>query len=153
MAYMIPYAGADPQHIRKLQRVKIKSPKLPPKKPRKAKPPPPPEPPLEFPGLDIPFMSSAMRKVLFDVSRKYGVHPNTLVSEIRGVKITMARWEYCYRCRFELNKSLLQIGRSINKDHTTVRYACAMFEKGRVPFGFKKEIIVDCGKAAADGSG
>jgi hypothetical protein len=153
MAYMFPYAGADAKHIRKLRSTPLPKPPKTPKTPKAEPLAPIVVAPEQFTDIDIPPITSHMRRILFDTCVKYDVHPNAVVGTTRSVKITMARWEYCYRCHRELGKAYAHIGRTINKDHASVRYACAMYERQRVPFGYDKPIEIKSPEAAAGGSG
>jgi|694.fasta_scaffold08054_3 DNA-binding NarL/FixJ family response regulator len=73
---------------------------------------------------DVPIMPTAMKNIMRDVCVKHRVYPQWLVSGSREVRVIHARREYVYRCRNEVrNASLTRIGKSINKDHTTVLYA------------------------------
>lgn len=152
---MIPYAGADPQQARKIRATEVNGP--PPRKRNRERvklfdevvmeavqelPPEPPAP--EFPNLDIPAMPPAMKQILFDVCRKYAVHPNDVTGLSRRSKVGMARREYCFRCKQELNKSYAHIGRTINKDHSTVIYACKMMALGAVPYSANSRPKLDC---------
>ena len=152
MAFMVPYVGADPQEARRIRSIRVKGSRPAPKKKQPeeiidaaiAEVVAVPEPP-EFPNLKLPPLPPAMRHTLFEVSRKYKVHPNEIVGPSRRAVVGMARREYCYICKMELKKSYSQIGRTICKDHTTVLYAVKMWIKGKDIRGVQPKKSVDCG--------
>lgn len=165
MAFMIPYAGADPQEARRIRATKVSGSKPRPRKPQPriptleeledeeifkvaANPAPP-----EFPNLDIPAMPPAVRHLLFKVARKYKVHPNQVAGTCRRAQVGMARREVSYRCRVELKLSFARIGRYLRKDHSTIVYACQMWETGKPIYGVYPILDIDFAPAAADGSG
>lgn len=118
--FKIPYAGSETaakyyDRIRKQQRVRVNY-------PRKIQipilPQPQPQPKPQLPP--IPNMSSSMRSIAEKVCIKHRILVNELISESRSQKLVNARREYIVKVRDELEKSFPQIGKSINKDHTTI---------------------------------
>lgn len=135
MAYLFPYAGSE--RVPERPKPKIK-------KPRKPYPDRGPikllqrvEVPEEFGEIDIPPTPPFMRRIMFEVCRKYKVHPHDVVGRVNTRAAIDARQEYCYRCRRELNASFPRIGKAINRDHTTVLYAYDKLVKLRRPVDSK----------------
>lgn len=114
-------------------------------------PPPPPPPVVEPPKPHVfvgPDMSkfpkevidefnktfrnspkSRMKRILIDTSEKYGVSVEDMLSTNRGKSLVVARQEAIYRTRTEVGRSLAEIGRYYNKDHSTVFHAITAHQK------------------------
>lgn len=60
------------------------------------------------------------RHIVEDVAEKHGVSFETMKGDNRRKGVTAARFEVCARLYAETGMSLPQIGRLLNKDHTTV---------------------------------
>lgn len=112
MTWLFPYAGYD-------------GPK---RKPPRRKPPPPPprkklarpveRPPLNFSGISN--MPPSLRTIMLEVCEEHGVVPADIAGHDSRQHVVQARRVYCIMARARSKYSFTSIGRSINKDHTTV---------------------------------
>lgn len=66
---------------------------------------------------------SPLRRLAKEVAELHDIGLGQLMGESRTKSIVMARHEFCYRAYSETNKSLSEIGRFLNRDHTTVQNA------------------------------
>lgn len=75
---------------------------------------------VSFEGMpDFPI---SMRRIMADVCRDHMVTPKQLCATSQSKILVAARKAYCRRVRNELGYSYPRIGRSINRDHSTVMY-------------------------------
>lgn len=63
------------------------------------------------------------RRIVDQVAKKHGVSFTTMKGDNRRKDVTVARFEVCARLYDETGMSLPQIGRLLNKDHSTVFHA------------------------------
>ena len=63
------------------------------------------------------------RHIVEEVAEKHGVSFETMKGDNRRKGVTVARFEVCARLYDETGMSLPQIGRLLNKDHSTVLHA------------------------------
>jgi len=68
------------------------------------------------------FLKGGMLDIAYQVCRKHEIELKDLQSKARTRHFVVARIEFTKRCLKELNKSMNQIGRFLNKDHTTIIY-------------------------------
>lgn len=81
-------------------------------------PPPPPPPPPQYVSIQIPI--SAATNILKAVCTHYGVEKTRLLSPTRNKGIVRMRWIAMYLLKRRMNYSLMEIGRRMKLDHTTV---------------------------------
>ena len=67
-------------------------------------------------------LKGGMLDLAHQVCRKHEIELKDLQSKARTRHLVVARIEFTKRCLKELNKSMNQIGRFLNKDHTTIIY-------------------------------
>ena len=140
MAYLFPYVGSEARPVKqekkpeKLAPVKravpfiIDEAALPPKQDNVERMPVP--------------MPGSLWKIMREVCERHKCKPSELAGIRRDHKMVYARREYCLRARNETKYSLPRIGKTINKDHTTVIHAIAMASKGAkhyAPFKYKPQ--------------
>lgn len=118
MAYKFPYAGAEdrPRMVIKLppeRRAKQKISGVPDKFPPARE---------DIRPLEIPTMARSLRVILLEVAKEYNAHPNDIVGLGRSINVVEARRHFIWRARHETTSSFPQIGRAINRDHTTAVY-------------------------------
>jgi chromosomal replication initiation ATPase DnaA len=82
---------------------------------------------LMNPGLE----PKTMAAIIEEVCRKWGYTITDMRSARRDKRIVVARHELFWRCRHETYRSLSEIGRFLNKDHTTVLHGISRYEKLR----------------------
>jgi len=73
-----------------------------------------------------PFVNSSKAKiaaVIRDTAEKYGITEKELLSTSRKKKFVSPRQEAIYRIRNEVQKSMPEIGRIFDRDHTTILHA------------------------------
>ena len=70
---------------------------------------------------------SRMRLLALQVADKHGLTVEDMRSECRKQRFGRARQEFYYRARTELARSYPQIGRFLNKDHSTVIHGLKKF--------------------------
>jgi hypothetical protein len=63
------------------------------------------------------------RRIVDQVAKKHGVSFTVMKGDNRRKDVTLARFEVCARLYDETGMSLPQIGRMLNKDHSTVFHA------------------------------
>jgi hypothetical protein len=63
-----------------------------------------------------------------EVCRKHRVSLTAFRSPRRGQQFVQARFEFYWRARNETEKSLPQIGRYVNRDHTTIMHGIRKYE-------------------------
>ena len=68
------------------------------------------------------FIKGGMLDIAYQVCRKHEIELKDLQSKAKTRHFVVARIEFTKRCLKELNKSMNQIGRFLNKDHTTIIY-------------------------------
>ena len=89
----------------------------------------PPVPAISQHLLDqyhLPFVNSSksrMTAVIRETAEKHGLTEKELMAATRKVNVVKARQEAIYRIRHEVQKSMSEIGRFFNKDHTTILHA------------------------------
>ena len=87
---------------------------------------------IDDPFLERVRMRAAMptlKEILLDVCEKYSVTPDELKSKNRHKYLTIPRYEFFYRAKNETNHPQTVNGRYLNKDHSTVFYGVANYEK------------------------
>ena len=67
-------------------------------------------------------LKGTMLDTAYQVCRKHEIELKDLKSKKRTRHFVVARIEFTKRCLKELNKTMNQIGRFLNKDHTTIIY-------------------------------
>lgn len=72
---------------------------------------------------------SYARKVVEEVSEKRGVSIDDMMSIRRNINFVMARYEVYWRLRHETRWSMPQIGRFLNRDHTTILNGLRVYAK------------------------
>lgn len=72
--------------------------------------------------------STPIKEIIDRVADKYGMSAMDIISPRRGA-VVKARHEAMWRAKHETTRSLPEIGRVFNKDHTTVIYGIAQHEK------------------------
>ena len=96
-----------------------------------------PDPQIRFPDpSDIPqemldeynkyftkSTKSRVRAIVREVSEKHCVKAEDILSQSRKRTLVVARQEAMYRVRTEVGKSLLEIARHFNRDHSTVMHS------------------------------
>lgn len=75
---------------------------------------------------DAPIM---LMDILREVAADHGFKVKQIQSDKRYKSLVRARQDYCWRARNRTQKSLPEIGRVINRDHTTVMHAIRAHEK------------------------
>ena len=71
---------------------------------------------------NMAFIKGGMLDIAYQICRKHEIELKDLQSKARTRHFVAARIEFTKRCLKELNKSMNQIGRFLNKDHTTIIY-------------------------------
>ena len=66
--------------------------------------------------------------ILVETASRHGFTAQDVRGPRRTSKLVIARHECIYRIRSELGMSLSAIGRFMNRDHTTILYACRNYE-------------------------
>ena len=122
------YQQAIVEHYRAV-RARIANPKLkspPPPKPEAEMITPPelPEPPQEERPHPDPRM-----QILRECAREYGCTVSDMLGKCRNENIILARRKAMWRLHKRGTMSLTQIGRYLNKDHSTVLHALRKYEK------------------------
>lgn len=75
-----------------------------------------------------------LKQLLEQVSSDYNLLPTSLQSDRRQKIVVWARHEFCYRAAMETTKSIVKIGLTINRDHSTVLNAIARHaERNNLP--------------------
>lgn len=69
------------------------------------------------------FGRGTMRTVLAEVSREYQIHADELKSESRRMVVTLPRQIAMWRMSVEQYRNASEIGRFLNRDHSTVLHA------------------------------
>lgn len=69
-------------------------------------------------------MKIKMKELLPVVAEYYNVPPHEILGRSRKAKYTKPRQVFCWLCRLRLDKTYPQIGRFLNRDHTTIIHAC-----------------------------
>ena len=112
MSWLFPYAGYDgPKR-------KPPKPKPQPLPPLKKEPRPVERPLLNFSGISN--MPPSLRAIMLEVCEEHGVVPADIAGHDSRQHVVQARRVYCIMARARSKYSFTSIGRSINKDHTTV---------------------------------
>jgi len=73
-----------------------------------------------------PFVNSSKSRItaiLRDTAEKHGLTEMELMTKNRKSKFVVARQEAIYRIRHEVKKSMTEIARIFDKDHTTILHA------------------------------
>ena len=112
MTYLFPYAGYDGPKRKPPKR------KPPPPPPRKKRPRPVERPLLNFSGISN--MPPSLRAIMLEVCEEHNVVPADIAGHDSRQHVVQARRVYCIMARARSKYSFTSIGRSINKDHTTV---------------------------------
>ena len=86
--------------------------------PRKKLPRPVERPLLNFSGISN--MPPSLRAIMLEVCEEHGVVPADIAGRDSRQHVVQARRVYCIMARARSKYSFTSIGRSINKDHTTV---------------------------------
>jgi hypothetical protein len=68
-------------------------------------------------------------RFLMEVARKHKIDPNILMKDDRRKNIVLIRRELIWGAVKNLNYSQSQVGRWLNKDHTSINHAIQMYEK------------------------
>ena len=68
------------------------------------------------------------RTILNEVAKRHMISPKDILSNSRRNFIVVARQEVCWRLHKELKMSLPQIGRRLNRDHTTILHSLRAYE-------------------------
>jgi DNA-binding CsgD family transcriptional regulator len=112
MTWLFPYAGYDGPKRKPPKR------KPPPPPPRKKLPRPVERPLLNFSGISN--MPPSLRAIMLEVCEEHNVVPADIAGHDSRQHVVQARRVYCIMARARSKYSYTSIGRSINKDHTTV---------------------------------
>lgn len=112
MTWLFPYAGYDGPKRKPPKR------KPPPPPPRKKLPRPVERPLLNFSGISN--MPPSLRAIMLEVCEEHNVVPADIAGHDSRQHVVQARRVYCILARAQSKFSYTSIGRSINKDHTTV---------------------------------
>lgn len=89
-------------------------------------PPPPPRQVWEGPQIEV---RAKLPKLLAEVAAKHNLSPHALKSHSRNSRLCAARFEFAYRAATETTLSYPQIGRAINRDHTSIIHAIRAYCK------------------------
>lgn len=79
----------------------------------------PPTPTVK-PLIAIPDNLPTYKRIIYECSRQYFVEPQQVFGASRSFQVKLARHAAMYRMHTEMGSSLAQIGRWLNRDHTTV---------------------------------
>lgn len=79
--------------------------------------------PVEALPEPSPEPTTKLGKLAKEICEKYGITRRDLCGPMRFREYTRARHEFCWRGVDELGFPMTQVGRYLNKDHTTVLHA------------------------------
>lgn len=79
------------------------------------------------PGPEIFATPFRLHNILCQVALAHSLMPEDLTSHRRTKHLIKARFEFCYRAVTETTASLPQIGRVLNRDHTSILSAAAAY--------------------------
>ena len=82
-------------------------------------------------SLKKPARKSRVIELLYIVAGEHGVSTEDILGQRRHKRIIAARHEVIRRAYLETGLSTTQIGRLLNRDHTTVLYVCGLTKKNR----------------------
>jgi chromosomal replication initiator protein len=68
-------------------------------------------------------MKVKMKELLPVVAEYYNVPPHEILGKSKKARYTKPRQAFCWLCRLKLEKTYPQIGRFLNRDHTTIIHA------------------------------
>ena len=68
-------------------------------------------------------------QIVYEVSRKYKITKKDMISHQKLAYMVQARFECAYRLKTELGLPLATIGKFMNRDHTSILYACRKYKE------------------------
>jgi len=90
-----------------------------------------PTPPPQYPApiATIPPGGRQWKRIVFEVAIEHGVPVVLILGKQRNTPIKLARHHAIYRIATETKMSLMEIGRCMNRDHTTIIAAIAAHKR------------------------
>lgn len=92
-------------------------------------PKPVPLPPAPRDFLHVATCAAPGARIISEVCQKYGVTLNDIKSARRSQYLAIPRQEICYRLRRETGLSFPQMGKMLNRDHSTQLHSARKYEQ------------------------